>query len=962
MRSLLYHSFRVGVIAVGLWVAMSALPEKSALYAAVPVPHILVLNSYNTGYDWSEDEMEGLRDGLSKAFPRVETFIEPLDTKKFHTKKHFPLLADLLEAKYSGQKLDIIIAVDNAALEFALKYRQRISPGTPLLFCGINDYEPSMIAGQARITGVAEFHDFVGTLKRALQLHPNTHDIVVIHDFTDTGIAIHNELKKSAEQFPAINLHCMGDLPLEEMVNKLKLIPPDYLVLMLSYTVEKGGRTFSHAEAAKLVSSASPVPVYSVYAEQLGHGVVGGRMMKGQIQGLKAAELAVKILGGESPEKIPVVTDDLSYPAFDYLVMKKYAIPPARVPADAVLINKPSSTLAINKAVAWTGVLFTLLSTAGLITLILNIRKRKRLEEMLRLKIDAYQESQEELLATEEMLRSQVDDYMRSQDELLATEEMLRSQIVEYRSTYDQLLATEEMLRVQLDAIAESSQKFKAVFEHSPITVALTTLPEGTFSDVNQRFIEMFGYSQEEAIGRTTVELGVWCDDSDRDRYLQQLRSNGFVHNYEAEMRRKDGELFTVLFSGVLLEIAGKPVVLSAVMDITEQKRLQSQLLQSQKMDVVGQLAGGIAHDFNNMLAGIMAAAELLKLRLKGDEKNIRTVGAIIEATTRSADLTRELLTFSRKASMMSHPVRVNDAITTVVGLLERTIDKQIQVAADFGESNPVVMGDQTQLQNALLNLGINARDAMPKGGLLTYTTALKMMDEIACRTMNLSLAPGRYVEIAVSDSGVGMAREVIDHIFEPFFTTKAIGKGTGLGLAAVYGTVQSHKGEVYVQSEPGVGSVFKIYLPVIEDEAGDIACSAETVGGSGGILLVDDEEILRDVGRELLEDLGYTVYLGENGADALDVFTAHRNEISLVILDIIMPKMGGQEAFLLLRQQAPELKVLFCSGFSSEGTGDELAMLGACGFIHKPYNRSELSRAVAEAMEGEGMHAAKSS
>ena len=472
-----------------------------------------------------------------------------------------------------------------------------------------------MIVGQSRITGVAEFHDFVGTLKLALQLQPNAHDIIVIHDFTDTGIAIHRELKKSAEQFPAIKLHFMAEMPLEETVNKLKSVPPDYLVLMLSYTVEKGGRTFSHAEAARLVSAASPVPVYSVYAEQLGNGVVGGRMMKGQIQGQKAAELAVRILGGELPENIPVATGDLSHPAFDYLVMKKHAIDSAKLPADTVIINKPSSTLAINKAIAWSGALFTLCSTAGLITLVLNVRKRKRLEEMLRLKIDEYQGSQEELLATEEMLRSQVDEYIRSQDELLATEEMLRSQIVEYRSTHDQLLATEEMLRVQLDVIAESSQKFKAVFDYSPITVALTSLPEGTFSDVNNAFVETFGYSREEAIGRTTVELGVWRYDSSRDRYLHQLRANGIVQNFEAEMRRKNSDIFTVLFSGVLLEIAGKPCVLSAVMDITEQKRLQNQLLQSQKMDVVGQLAGGIAHDFNNMLAGIMAAAELLKLR-----------------------------------------------------------------------------------------------------------------------------------------------------------------------------------------------------------------------------------------------------------------------------------------------------------------------------------------------------------
>ena len=598
--------------------------------------------------------------------------------------------------------------------------------------------------------------------------------------------------------------------------------------------------------------------------------------------------------------------------------------------AAPVLINTPPSIFAINKTAVWLGFLFALLSAAGLLALTLTVRKHRRLEELLRLKIDQYQESQEELQSTEEKLRTQ---------------------IVEYQSIHDQLLATEEMLRVNLEVVEESSQKFKAVFENSPITVALTILPGGTFSEINQAFIDMFGYSRDEAIGKTTVELGVWLHKAVRDRYLQLLRKNGYVHNFEAEMRRKDGKVIVVLFSGVQLDIAGKPSVLSAVMEITEQKRLQNQLLQSQKMDVVGQLAGGIAHDFNNMLAGIMAAAELLKRRLAGDEKNGKMVATIIEATSRSADLTRELLTFSRKGTGVSNPVRINDAIAAVMSLLERTIDKQIQLTSRLEGGNPVIMGDQTQLQNALLNLGINARDAMPQGGALSYATAVRTLDESACRSMGISLASGRYLEITVSDSGVGMTKAVMEHIFEPFFTTKVVGKGTGLGLAAVYGTVRSHHGELYVQSEPGAGSVFKIYLPMIEEGMPPPAGSGDAVTGNGGILLVDDEKLLRDVGRELLEDLGYTVYLAENGAHALEVFAGHRSDISLVMMDIIMPKMGGKESFKQLREQAPGLRVLFCSGFSREGTCEDLESLGASGFIQKPYTRSELSRAVAKAL-----------
>jgi len=918
---------------------------------AASVPHILVLNSYNTGYDWSEHELEGLRKGLSASFPRVELFLEHLDTKKFPAKKHFPRLADLLEAKYAGRHLEVIIAMDNAALEFALAYRQRISSGTPLVFCGINDFEPAMIAGQSRITGVAEYHDFAGTLELALKLHPDVRTVVVIHDFTDTGLAIRHELQKTARLFPAVTLKFMEEMPLEETVQKLKTVSPGQLVLMLSYTVEKGGRTFTHSEAARLVSEASPVPVYSVYSEQLGAGVVGGRMMAGQIQGLKAAEMAVRIIGGESPEKLPVITDHLSHPMFDYNVLKKYGIKPARLPADAAVINKPPATLAINKTAFWMASLFTLGSTVGLIVLALNIRKRKRLAELLRIKIDQYQESQEELLATEEMLRSQVDEYLLSQDGLLATEEMLRSQIDEYQRTHEQLVATKEMLRLQLEAVESSSQKFKAVFEYSPITVALTTLPDGTFSEVNQAFIDMFGYSREEALGKTTVDLGVWQHDADRIRYLQLLHDHGHVHNFEVDMCRKGGALFTVLFSGVCLEMAGKSCALSAVMDITEQKRLQAQLNQAHKMDVIGQLAGGIAHDFNNMLAGIMAAAELLQRRLAGDAKNQKLAATIVDAATRSAELTRDLLAFSRKSKVAANPVHLNETITAVVALLERTIDKQIQIRTRLGASDPVVLGDATQLQNALLNLGVNARDAMPQGGTLTIATSEIMLSG----TADSFPAVGSYLQITVSDTGVGMTPQVMEHIFEPFFSTKETGKGTGLGLAAVYGTVRNLGGRITVQSEPGLGTNFTLYLPLVAGATDSQVVTVEAVAGRGGILLVDDEEILREVGRDILEDLGYTVYLAENGVEALEVFEGHRDKISLVILDMIMPKMGGKEACEHLLQRDSGLKVLFCSGFHCEGTEDELLELGASGFIQKPYSRNELSRAVAEALARAG-------
>ena len=555
-------------------------------------------------------------------------------------------------------------------------------------------------------------------------------------------------------------------------------------------------------------------------------------------------------------------------------------------------------------------------------------------------------------------LTLRIEDYQLSQEELQATEEMLREQVEEYHETHDHLLATEEMLRVQLEAVEESSQRFRAVFHNSPITATLTDLPAGTFSEVNRFFTEMFGYSREEVIGSTTQKLGIWCDEADRDRFLQHLLKDGSVHNFETTLRRKNGEEFAALISGTRLEITGTLCTLSAILDITEQKRLQRELHQTQKMDVVGQLAGGIAHDFNNMLTGIMAAAECLKLMLTDDGGKLKMVNTIIGAASRSAELTRDLLSFSRKEKGASGQVNIHHTIDCATALLERTIDKNIRVQKRLTARHAYVTGDAGQLQNALLNLGINARDAMPDGGTLSYATSEIALDEDACRRHGISVTPGHYLEIAVSDTGTGMSAATREHIFEPFFTTKGVGKGTGLGLAAVYGTVRNHGGEIRVQSQPGTGSVFKIYLPRAAAPAAGLAPGRpedeEAVTGSGGILLVDDEEILRAVGRDLLEDLGYTVFAAADGEEALRLYAEHKDAISLAILDMIMPKMGGSELFLRLRETTPGLRVLFCTGFYREGADRELLGLGASGLIQKPYSRIELSRAVSAALGGE--------
>ena len=540
-------------------------------------------------------------------------------------------------------------------------------------------------------------------------------------------------------------------------------------------------------------------------------------------------------------------------------------------------------------------------------------------------------------------------------DELQISEEMLRTQIKEYQETHDQLLATEEMLRVQIDVyeknqqlLKESNARLETMIHSSPLAI-ISLDRAGKIILWNRTAIDLFGCSAEE-IHFTLQPL--FPVAREYTEFLSRLVTEPGLRLFEQPLLTfRSRPLVVSLVSAPLVVADGETDFILMLEDVTRQRQIEEQLRQAQKMDVVGQLAGGVAHDFNNMLAGIMASAELLKHRMAGDDKNMKMVDTILNAASRSADLTHDLMAFSRKGAIAFSPVVIHETITAVVSLLERTIDKRIWLRTRLEASNPVVLGDAALLQNALLNLGINARDAMPEGGTLTYSTSYVFLDEAACTSHKILLSPGMYLQIAVADTGIGIPKQIIGHIFEPFFTTKEQGKGTGLGLAAVYGAAVDHHGSIHVYSEPGQGTVFKMFLPLSETES-VVEKRGEIVRGTGGILLVDDEEILRTVGGDLLEELGYTVYLAEDGAQALVQYERQRHSIALVILDMVMPGLNGKETFLRLREIDPDIRVLFCSGFHREGTVPELIQLGARGFIQKPYNTIDLSRAVMKALE----------
>jgi PAS domain S-box-containing protein len=359
--------------------ALSVLPSAKAWADAKDKPVVLVLNSYNVGYDWSDDELRGVRAVLAKSRLNPEILVEYLDSKHFPGKAHFARQADLLAAKFSNEfKPDVVLAMDNAALEFATRYRSAVFPGKSIVFCGVNDYTPALIAGEEKITGIAENQDSFGTMDLALRMFPATTGVLVVHDYSDTGRAMRTELNKAAARFPSVKIESAAEMPVEKLVERLRQLREGELVVLLSYAVDKSGRTFNLSEAANIISRASKVPVFAVHATQLGHGVVGGVMMDGKSQGESAARQVEATLNGTDTGTLPVFTGSMSAPMFDYRQLARFGVDinSAGLPPGSILINTPKSSYQVNKALVWLGALLIATLALALVAVIINNRRQ----------------------------------------------------------------------------------------------------------------------------------------------------------------------------------------------------------------------------------------------------------------------------------------------------------------------------------------------------------------------------------------------------------------------------------------------------------------------------------------------------------------------------------------------------------------------------------------------------------
>ena len=505
-------------------------------------------------------------------------------------------------------------------------------------------------------------------------------------------------------------------------------------------------------------------------------------------------------------------------------------------------------------------------------------------------------------------------------------------------------------------ALRATEASYGTLVEHAPVGIYRSN-PDGRFLTVNAALVHLLGYGSADEVLLLNMSQDVYADPAERQRLLDRdTYTDREYDEVEATWKRKDGRLLTVQLSVRAIRNAAREVEYyeTFVRDLTEQRRLQTQLVQSQKMEAVGRLAGGIAHDFNNLLTVITTSCDLLREDMGPDDPKREDVDQVRQAADGAAALTRQLLAFSRQQVLAPQIVNLGDVVFGVERMLRRVIGEDVDLVTVLDPESGAVKADVGQLEQVLMNLAVNARDAMPTGGKLTIEIANVEHDPDYAREQEAA-AVSRFVMLAVSDTGTGMDEATKARIFEPFFTTKELGKGTGLGLATVYGIVRQSGGFIWVYSEPGLGTTFKIYLPQVDAVAeGSAASDAPSASrrGTETVLLVEDAAAVRSVIHEALARQGYAVLDAPHGAEALRIAASHAGPIHLLLTDVVMPGLSGRQVADQLAAVRPETKVLYTSGHTDDAVVRHGVLESGIAYLQKPFTVDGLARKVREVLD----------
>lgn len=993
--------------AVAVLLALGADPASFA--SDIPPRNVLLLHSYHKGFAWTDRITAGIESTFEKEKSAVALRVEYMDTMHVDDPDHYRILHDLYRHKFGNTRFDAVISSDDDAFRFLLARRKELFPGVPMVFFGVSGFTDASLAGQEDVTGIVESFDVKKTLDVALKTHPETRQVYVYVDNSARGIANRRKAEEALAGYEGkVKGVFIENFHLDEVRGKGFCLPPAVIVLMMTVPRDPNGNVSE--ENLRYISDRCNVPIYSVWDSFLGRGIVGGMITSGFSQGEAAAKLALRILAGEKAGSIPVVKESPNRYMFDHKQLRRFGIEAAALPEGSVFVNPPYSLYRERPEYVWGFAAVVAVLASIIAVLAANILRRRRAEEAmketnLRLQtlIEAIPDvvvfkdtrrrhlivnkaceamtgrSREEIVGKTEadLLPPDLAEYCRKSDEeVLNRREIVRSEeciACEDGETsffhtvkaplYDGKGSIMGLVVVSRDItglkkgeaeLRASEERYRMLVETSPDGIVRFD-PEGKILLASRQTLRMMGYeSGEEFLGRKIFEF-IGTEDWERTAEdLSRILTTGTVPLVRYTLVRKDGSRFPAECSATLVTGRdGKPdSVIAVVRDITEKESLEKQLSQAMKMEAVGRLAGGLAHDINNYLGAITGFSDLVKMTHGNDQTLARRMDTISETAFRASSLIRQLLAFSRRQPTAIEVLNLNQVIRRMENMMRRLIGEDVMLGARLTANPRNVKADPSQVEQVLVNLLVNARDAMPRGGEVTIETDNVDIDDGTPR-IPVYMKKGKYLMLAVSDTGTGVPEEIREKIFEPFFTTKETGKGSGLGLSTVYGIVKQHNGYIQVHNNTGKGATFRVYLPA----CGDGIPPPERISsdpprplrGLERVLLAEDNEDVRISVIGILEALGYRVFAVPNGEEALDLFDRKREEIDLLITDVVMPGMGGKALADRAREMKKELKVLFISGYPDDIIANHGILHEGIYFLQKPFSAGALSGKIRE-------------
>ncbi|MHC1730379.1 MAG: ABC transporter substrate binding protein [Syntrophobacteraceae bacterium] len=714
------------------------------LFSICPVearqtPSVIILVSYHPGFAWSEAELEGLKERLSEGCPGIDPYVEYLDAKRHPDGDSLSRMKNFLRNKYSGKKPDLVICLDNPALHMILDYRNELFKDIPIVFAGISGFNTSLLRSHRGVTGIAETQDMKETLEDVLRLHPGTREILLIEDYTLSGSSSRQEAEALMPMFAGrVNIRFLPPVTFEEAVAEISSLSAGSIALIHSFATDRSGRSLSLAESTRLFTAASRVPVYSLHESRLGHGIVGGRLLGGREHGRRAGDIALRVLAGEDPDSIPVVTESTARPAYDYIQLRRFGISLKSLPEGSTVVNKPVTVWESHREFVYATAAVVAVLLSMVVLLVFAIVRRRRAEESLR--------------------------------------------------KYEYIVSASH------DLLALINRKY-------------------IYEAANSSFLAAHQCSKEEAIGRTVPEIiGESVFEEKVRPRLDRAFAGEIVHYREQfDLNGPGRRTFDVTYYPFLDDSAVPAAVVLHSRDMTDRLLLEEKLMQAQKMESIGTLASGVAHEINNPINGIMNYAQLIIDRSGKGNPATEPATEIIEEANRVAKIVRNLLTFARHEKQSHSPAQLADIADSALSLI-RTVMRhdQIDLKIDIPEGLPAMKCRSQQIQQVIMNLMTNARDA------LNQKYPGYNADKQLLLSAQLIEKQGRkYLRTTVEDFGAGIALEIRDRIFDPFFTTKPKERGTGLGLSITYGIVKEHGGELTVESEPGQYTRFHVDLPV---------------------------------------------------------------------------------------------------------------------------------------------------